>query len=282
MTATQEEIIQANREFRQKEKLENMFKPEIKKLFARMIRDFAASVLANGDHQNTREYLNDWEVVIKIHYERVQRAFSGTVAEQQKTFMYDWYLKKMLGKQDNGEERRLEALLATALIQWRNLNSKESAGLIVDTSLNNMSESLTQARELLIEAEESIDNRNVAATATPILKRKFAGRVDTIALTETQKVAESSKLLEAEALSGIEPIVIGPALFVSATKKAWVTVGDKKVRTAHQRVNGQVRSLQEPFVVAGERLMYPGDSSLGASALNTVNCRCSSQYRIAA
>jgi len=61
----------------------------------------------------------------------------------------------------------------------------------------------------------------------------------------------------------------------------WVTMGDELVRTPpgssfdHARANGlTIVPGREIFVVSGERLEYPGDSWNGASAGNTINCRC--------
>jgi len=66
-------------------------------------------------------------------------------------------------------------------------------------------------------------------------------------------------------------------------QQEWVTARDEFVRPAgrrggpvfnHVAADGQVRALDEPFLVSGESLMYPGDVSMGASPGNTVNCRC--------
>jgi hypothetical protein len=61
----------------------------------------------------------------------------------------------------------------------------------------------------------------------------------------------------------------------------WVTAGDELVRTPpkssfdHRQANGlTIIPGREIFVVSGERLEYPGDSWNGASAGNTINCRC--------
>lgn len=56
--------------------------------------------------------------------------------------------------------------------------------------------------------------------------------------------------------------------------KEWLTSRDKLVRHSHMRANKQVRKLDKPFRVGGSRLMHPGDSSLGASADEIINCRC--------
>ena len=49
---------------------------------------------------------------------------------------------------------------------------------------------------------------------------------------------------------------------------------DKKEKFNHYTAN-QVVPATEPFVVSGERMNYPGDTSFGASAGNVINCRCS-------
>lgn len=57
--------------------------------------------------------------------------------------------------------------------------------------------------------------------------------------------------------------------------KEWVSIGDSRTRDIHLDAIGQRRALKEPFIVGGEKLMHPGDSSLGASAGNVIQCRCS-------
>jgi hypothetical protein len=58
-------------------------------------------------------------------------------------------------------------------------------------------------------------------------------------------------------------------------KKRWVAAHDSRTREAHLDADGQTVDNDEPFVVGGEELMYPGDDSLGASGWNLYNCRCS-------
>lgn len=56
--------------------------------------------------------------------------------------------------------------------------------------------------------------------------------------------------------------------------KQWLTMGDSRVRPTHREAAGQVRLLQEPFLIGDSFMMFPQDSSLGASAKEIVNCRC--------
>lgn len=56
--------------------------------------------------------------------------------------------------------------------------------------------------------------------------------------------------------------------------KRWVATNDDRTRDAHMAADGQEVQGSQPFIVDGEKLMHPGDISLGASAGNVINCRC--------
>jgi hypothetical protein len=60
--------------------------------------------------------------------------------------------------------------------------------------------------------------------------------------------------------------------------KEWLATPGLRTRPAHQAANKQVRHMSESFSVAGEKLKWPGDRSLGASASNIINCRCTQAY----
>jgi len=68
---------------------------------------------------------------------------------------------------------------------------------------------------------------------------------------------------------------------VDITGHEWLTTLDGRERGAkptdnfnHRAANGQQRPIDTPFTVSGERLMYPGDESMGASLGNIIQCRC--------
>lgn len=58
--------------------------------------------------------------------------------------------------------------------------------------------------------------------------------------------------------------------------KEWVAGLDDRTRDDHAAASGQQVKFEEPFIVGGDRMMHPADSSMGASSSNIVNCRCSS------
>lgn len=68
------------------------------------------------------------------------------------------------------------------------------------------------------------------------------------------------------------------AVKAGKTKKKWIDVGDKRERKTHLEVGGTILPIDEPFSVGDSLLQFPKDTSLGASADEIVNCRCSIQY----
>jgi hypothetical protein len=62
--------------------------------------------------------------------------------------------------------------------------------------------------------------------------------------------------------------------------KSWSAVGDERTRPTHSTASGTQRDLpfSQPFEVGGSRLMFPGDSSLGAPGRETIQCRCTVLY----
>lgn len=85
-----------------------------------------------------------------------------------------------------------------------------------------------------------------------------------IARTETTRIENSARMDVGEQ---------GKKLGFKMMKE-WVATNDDRTRPAHADADGQRVPIDEPFIVDGEKLMYPGDFSLGASPSNTINCRC--------
>lgn len=86
-------------------------------------------------------------------------------------------------------------------------------------------------------------------------------RAETIARTEIITAGRSGQYF-GDIQSGI---VIG---------KQWRSALQERTRDAHRSADGQIVKVDEPFIVGGERLLFPGDTSLGASASNVIQCRC--------
>ena len=58
--------------------------------------------------------------------------------------------------------------------------------------------------------------------------------------------------------------------------KVWVTMGDEKVRSTHEYIDGMAVPLDEAFFTYdGDSAMFPGGF---ADPSNNVNCRCWLEY----
>ena len=60
--------------------------------------------------------------------------------------------------------------------------------------------------------------------------------------------------------------------------KVWLSAFSADPHNGHNEADGQKVDIQEPFIVNGENLMYPGDPS--GSAGNTINCLCDVYYEV--
>lgn len=65
-------------------------------------------------------------------------------------------------------------------------------------------------------------------------------------------------------------------------QRVWDSAGDDgRTRDTHLAMDGQTIGLDEPFISpSGARLMFPGDTSLGAPGEETISCRCRVRMKI--
>src|SRR4029077_1044839 len=121
------------------------------------------------------------------------------------------------------------------------------------------------------ELQEGLDKGESYRELSRRLSNKFdeitEGRGETVASTE---VASAYGYARNEAMKQS-----------GATHKLWLGSGRPPgtlhgMRPAHAAAHyeQQTRAIDEPFVVGGESLMFPTDSSQGAGPEMTINCHC--------
>ena len=113
---------------------------------------------------------------------------------------------------------------------------------------------------------EGLQDGDTHAELVDRVKEVYQGatdaRAETIATTETN-IAVNSGRFEGMQEAGVE-------------RKGWQASNLEGVRPEHLQAEMDYQDegvpLDEPFIVAGEELMHPGDP--GGSPGNTINCRC--------
>lgn len=267
----------AKRNLNMKLALEFTFKRELKAYFNSIIKKFAKKYKKNGIILSPEEYKPFTQALLKKHYFRVARKF-GKEFRVNKTLFNNIETKN----DDDNEDIINEVITATLIAKIALMSNQQ--GIVLDNTTNKVIlEAVERAKVVAFSEGLPMTNEVISALAVQKLKTNFSGRVSTIALTETQVSAETFKRLESAVISrggNVSPVEIstGEVEPNSESVKEWNAILDARVRNPHAVADGQVKNINDPFIVDGERLMFPGDSSLGASAGNYINCRCSALY----
>lgn len=261
--------------------LERRFMPELTTYFNRLVSQFKTFYIATGQQIRQESFKDDTRALLKKQYVRVSGAFSNEMRLSE-----DVSKSLSLKQEENQDENETSDLIDAALLIFINQKLSERSSYIDQTNLQDMNDSLVKANKEI--AEEGLDPTPlvVGTLAATILKRKFEGRKKSIAMTETQYMSESTKAIEASVVASDGNVdlnnIVGSISLVTATgTKKWASILDGNTRTGqfdHVVSDGQKVKISEPFIVSGEKLNYPGDSSLGASTGNLINCRCSALY----
>lgn len=101
-------------------------------------------------------------------------------------------------------------------------------------------------------------------------------RADTIARTET--IASLNAANQEAYRQGLEKV----GMTEQDVTRVWKAASDERTRHDHAAMRGvEVIGLNTPFTLTdGSQMLYPGDTSLGAPASQTINCRCSQFIRL--
>ena len=105
-------------------------------------------------------------------------------------------------------------------------------------------------------------------------------RADAIARTETMQAINRAE--RAAIAQNIEEGLITADMVT----KWWSDTGDERTRISHVNLGNRYKKenaigFDEPFeTMNGSKLLYPGDTSLGADLHEIIHCRCKCQYYI--
>lgn len=141
---------------------------------------------------------------------------------------------------------------------------------ILKTTENNISQAQVFVAKIITDAEISITEAEKNSMIIDNLTDRLENRKEGIAVTETNNIYENSKQI----LGGYVDEKLSKQ--GESLDKRWSAFLDHKTRRAHAMAHGQRVPQASLYNVGGEYLMYPTDTSHGASVKNTINCRCES------
>lgn len=105
--------------------------------------------------------------------------------------------------------------------------------------------------------------------------RLLAYRAEVIARTEFKEATNKARI------DAALDLVEAGKVSEDQVMKEWDSTGDRKVRSSHVAMDGQRVPLNEAFTTPdGYKLKHPGDTSLGAPASETIQCRCVMKIKI--
>lgn len=208
----------------------------------------AADDLENGFQPNIegthRSRLN---ALLRELWDQSARLLSSRILGEQRSARGPYHLKEVTPTQ----------IMDGVMSEWIAVYGTEKITQITRTTQESIRTIITSG------IQGGISEREIAKRIKEIAPTKSASRAQTIARTEVHASANASAQFSAEA-TGIE------------MRREWVASGGERTRTDHADADGQVVGMNEPFIVGGSELRYPGDPL--APAAQSINCRCAVAY----
>ncbi len=257
----------------EKRDLERALLSSLRGLFRRISKEIRQA-LRDGDPPPDVFELTRANVELRLnqHYKRVVKVFGRRLSDAMPPDLAPGPVEALF------IETEILGILAERAVR--------QADFMAHTAKNTSKVAHRKGRLSIIDNDDLGDPDLPQIVATLFIRRQLV-HAKAAAETETQMASESAKGIEAMRLVGIGTDEIkrrGLTTEVVAFK-IWRSQGDSRVRPAdtnspfdHLEADGQRIRVDDAFEVSGERLMWPGDISLGASIGNIIRCRCSAIY----
>jgi len=272
----------------QKLVFESKLEKDMRRFFKEIAEYLQIIFSATGDIINFDEFQKQLEVILRRSYRETSKLFS------------EHYEREMQKQQDEGDN---SAILAFAIFLRKDINRQIfididdkikkviplHASSIIDTTKKVIADEIDKANIIVTQSGEVLTDDAVIKEAIPNIKDRNLNRVPTIAETEVGTSAGIGSASEDEVFAAAIDDAkkkesslqsLGEEDFQKlqtiTLTKTWISLLDDATREAHLDAHGQEVDVFKPYIVAGELMMQPLDSSLGASLGNIINCRCNS------
>lgn len=130
------------------------------------------------------------------------------------------------------------------------------------------------------ESGKPLNKETISKLVTAYNNKALRYRAENVARTETMQALNRGER------ASIQQAIDEGTLVRQQVTKWWDDAGDGRVRHSHRQLALQYSKdkaipFDEPFVtVTGDRLMQPGDTSLGADVAEVASCRCVARYKV--
>ena len=185
-------------------------------------------------------------------------------------------------------DRLMAALEQIARAGWIEANRQLGVDIPFDVDDSILQDQLSRTRNLMVRTPDEVYRLIVGELGAAAAKgetveeqvarvrhvldvtgtQNWPARARTVAVTEVHRAYNMGATAAALRIQQREQ---SPRLI-----KIWQSKDDSAVRPAHRLADGQAQFVSQPFVVAGEALMAPGDPN--GSPWNVINCRCKQRF----
>lgn len=141
----------------------------------------------------------------------------------------------------------------------------DKAGLLKAKEINE-----TTRQELLETLRGEISEGVQAGESMPKIAARIRDAADGI--YDNMSKSRAQTIARTETMSSVNYGEFEVYKGEGVTKKEWLATKDDRTRDAHAEADGQIVGIDEPFIVGGEALQYPGDPTGSAEAV--IQCRC--------
>lgn len=129
------------------------------------------------------------------------------------------------------------------------------------------------------QVERAIDQNDVLSTSQ--IERMVGAYTNNLRASRAEVIAqtESLKMVNQARNAAFRQVVGKAGLQISAGRKRWLHTSSADPRETHLSIVGTELPMDEPFELpSGVRMMYPGDSSMGAGPDDLIHCKCGIEY----
>lgn len=181
-------------------------------------------------------------------------------------------------------DRLLESLTELARRGWDDVARQLGVNLPFDATDSGLDDMLGMTRNLLVRIPDEIYRRIMDELAASSALGEDAGRQaarveDILNVTGSENWPARARTIAVTEVNRVYAMGQQAAAMRShmVLSKSWSSRDDARVRRAHVLADGQTVPLMQPFIVADEPLMFPGDPRGRPS--NVINCRCRLKVR---